>query len=366
MVIALFGCGSSKDSSKNVITEPAQPPQDGITGTVTANIKGGQLSVHDANGNEIVLASGRTTGNNGSFHLIFSEFEINEGITPPLIVTVDGTTATATCNFDDEGDNDCLAADGSFVPFGTTYILPKGYTLRGLAPTFPPIGTTGDRTITVNISAASDLAVSYTGSIATLGADEGLALALFGAAIHGLVDTEISNVANYRRVLDKVEAKILPIANATSHYLSATGNFLSEFIDAYTVNATLFQLSLSPSKPLLAGSIASQTTAVPLLAQAGENRVSIALSADPASSEPLDRSRIFTSGLSEAMGASPAAIEEKAKASVRAKVEHPFRYVKRVFHYAKVRYRGLHKNTERIALLLGFTNLMIGDTYEVA
>ena len=62
----------------------------------------------------------------------------------------------------------------------------------------------------------------------------------------------------------------------------------------------------------------------------------------------------------------PAAIEEKAKASVRAKVEHPFRYVKRVFHYAKVRYRGLHKNTERIALLLGFTNLMIGDTYEVA
>lgn len=63
---------------------------------------------------------------------------------------------------------------------------------------------------------------------------------------------------------------------------------------------------------------------------------------------------------------SPAAIEEQAKASIRAKVEHPFRYVKRVFHYAKVRYRGLHKNTERIALLLGFTNLMIGDTYEVA
>ncbi len=59
------------------------------------------------------------------------------------------------------------------------------------------------------------------------------------------------------------------------------------------------------------------------------------------------------------------AVKEKSKASVRAKVEHPFRYVKRVFDYSKVRYRGLKKNTERIALLLGFTNLMIGDTYEL-
>jgi IS5 family transposase len=57
---------------------------------------------------------------------------------------------------------------------------------------------------------------------------------------------------------------------------------------------------------------------------------------------------------------------ERKKASVRAKVEHPFRYVKQVFGYVKVRYRGLHKNTQRLALLLGFTNLLIGDTYEVA
>ena len=42
--------------------------------------------------------------------------------------------------------------------------------------------------------------------------------------------------------------------------------------------------------------------------------------------------------------------------SVRAKVEHPFLYVKRHFGYAKVRYRGLAKNTQRLALLLGFTN----------
>ena len=56
---------------------------------------------------------------------------------------------------------------------------------------------------------------------------------------------------------------------------------------------------------------------------------------------------------------------EKRKASVRAKVEHPFLYVKRHFGYAKVRYRGLAKNgdTQRIALLLGFSNLLIAGRY---
>ncbi len=43
---------------------------------------------------------------------------------------------------------------------------------------------------------------------------------------------------------------------------------------------------------------------------------------------------------------------------MRAKVEHPFLYVKRRFD-GKVRYRGLAKNTQRIALLLGFSNLLI-------
>ena len=47
----------------------------------------------------------------------------------------------------------------------------------------------------------------------------------------------------------------------------------------------------------------------------------------------------------------------------RAKVEHPFLYVKRHFGYAKVRYRGVAKNRQRIALLLGFSNLLIAGRY---
>ena len=49
---------------------------------------------------------------------------------------------------------------------------------------------------------------------------------------------------------------------------------------------------------------------------------------------------------------------EQAKASVRAKVEHPFRWVKGIFGYGKARYRGLDKNMNRLCLLLGFANLL--------
>ena len=55
---------------------------------------------------------------------------------------------------------------------------------------------------------------------------------------------------------------------------------------------------------------------------------------------------------------SAAALAEQRKASVRAKVEHPFLWVKRRFGYATVRYRGLAKNRQRLALLLGLTNVV--------
>jgi IS5 family transposase len=60
---------------------------------------------------------------------------------------------------------------------------------------------------------------------------------------------------------------------------------------------------------------------------------------------------------------SAAALAEQRKASVRAKVEHPFLWVKRRFGYATVRYRGLAKNRQRLALLLGLANLMTAEIY---
>ena len=48
---------------------------------------------------------------------------------------------------------------------------------------------------------------------------------------------------------------------------------------------------------------------------------------------------------------------EYAKASLRAKVEHPFRVIKRQFGYTKVRYRGLAKNTAQVLTLFALSNL---------
>jgi transposase, IS5 family len=48
---------------------------------------------------------------------------------------------------------------------------------------------------------------------------------------------------------------------------------------------------------------------------------------------------------------------EKMKASIRAKVEHPFRVLKRQFGFTKVRYRGLAKNTAQLVTLFALSNL---------
>ncbi len=53
---------------------------------------------------------------------------------------------------------------------------------------------------------------------------------------------------------------------------------------------------------------------------------------------------------------------EGCKASVRDKVEHLFFYVKQMFGYNKTRYRGLAKNENRLALLLGVANLLRGES----
>ena len=50
---------------------------------------------------------------------------------------------------------------------------------------------------------------------------------------------------------------------------------------------------------------------------------------------------------------------EKAKASIRSKVEHPFHVVKNLFGHRKARYRGLEKNTAQLFTLFGLANLVL-------
>ena len=50
---------------------------------------------------------------------------------------------------------------------------------------------------------------------------------------------------------------------------------------------------------------------------------------------------------------------ERAKASIRAKVEHPFHVVKNLFKHKKARYRGLAKNEAQLFSLFGLANLVL-------
>jgi transposase, IS5 family len=54
---------------------------------------------------------------------------------------------------------------------------------------------------------------------------------------------------------------------------------------------------------------------------------------------------------------------EKAKASVRAKVEHCFHVVKCLFKHRKTRYRGLAKNNAQLFTLFGFANLVLARRF---
>jgi len=60
---------------------------------------------------------------------------------------------------------------------------------------------------------------------------------------------------------------------------------------------------------------------------------------------------------SERLGDQLAEQLEQVKARIRAKVEHPFRVIKRQFGYVKTRYRGLAKNTQQILVLFALSNL---------
>ncbi len=48
---------------------------------------------------------------------------------------------------------------------------------------------------------------------------------------------------------------------------------------------------------------------------------------------------------------------ERVKARIRARVEHPFRVIKRQFGHLRVRYRGLIKNTQQLHTLFALSNL---------
>lgn len=62
-------------------------------------------------------------------------------------------------------------------------------------------------------------------------------------------------------------------------------------------------------------------------------------------------------GVDLGAAAAPDETKNRSKSSVRAKVEYPFRMLKRIFGFDMVRYRGLAKNHHRLCACFALTNL---------
>lgn len=62
-------------------------------------------------------------------------------------------------------------------------------------------------------------------------------------------------------------------------------------------------------------------------------------------------------------GQSRARKAERQKSSIRAKVEHVFGVVKKLFRYRKTRYRGLKKQNGKLHMLFALANLYLADKY---
>lgn len=80
----------------------------------------------------------------------------------------------------------------------------------------------------------------------------------------------------------------------------------------------------------------------------GRKQVVWSIAMRPGKLKTLSKTKLIEKGLRRI---------ERAKASTRAKVEHPFRVIKCQFGFTKVRYKGLAKNTAQLHTLFALANL---------
>ncbi len=139
-------------------TPPAVPQLQAVDGQVIkGKINGGKITVVDATGAVIPIASGGITNDNGQYNASFTVGATEAGIIPPLTVTVSGVGATVTCDYNVAGANDCRKSDGTYASFGETYALASDFSISGLSPLVPATASS----VTVNINPMTDLATRF-------------------------------------------------------------------------------------------------------------------------------------------------------------------------------------------------------------
>ena len=137
LILLLTACGGG-GSSSNPVAPPSTPepePEPEPTGfdysfsgtAVKGVIRGAGVTVLDADGNPVEGATAVTDGK-GGYDISFTS---GTELQTPLMVVVDGTSATVVCDRRPTCDPGA-GPDGPLdpVPFGETYLLPAGFKLR--------------------------------------------------------------------------------------------------------------------------------------------------------------------------------------------------------------------------------------------
>jgi len=159
-IVLLISCdGGGGGGSVLDVGVSLPEPTDGADGSALLGvISGARITVRDANGQDVELATETTTGADGSYTLVYSPDAFAAGIEAPLTIRIHGTPgATAKCDIDNaDTDEDCQLPNGSFAAFGESFNLPSGLLLRSSIPTIPADGPS----FTANITPATELASS--------------------------------------------------------------------------------------------------------------------------------------------------------------------------------------------------------------
>ncbi|MCB1646030.1 MAG: hypothetical protein KDI36_11285, partial [Pseudomonadales bacterium] len=340
-ILLIASCDSGGGGGVADIGVSLPTPTNGATGSaVKGVISGGNITVTDASGADISLASGTTTNADGSYRLIFTQAEIDAGITAPLIVTISGGNgATMVCDIDNANTtDDCPVGDGTFAAFGTSYTLPADFQLSGIISEIPADNPNADPVVNINVNPATDLAAAFakaaagtsaltatdvtTATTAVLGliqqitgvnlagqdlnaitipniadntagaSDLGLALASFAAAI--IADQGANESVS--AAIARIKASVSVDANGN---ITGTGTNLGRIASAVAKALAVVNEKSGGTNAAIANAISNANSNAATLTNQGDSVAVIAKPPAPGSTEPADLTKTLVGSISD-------------------------------------------------------------------
>ena len=244
VVALLASCGGNSDGDpRGQVTITPPPEQDGLGGTaLKGTIIGGTVTVLDADGNNVPVASGGVTGADGTYDITLSPDVSLNSLTLPLLIRVSGGNgATSVCDVNNNGtDDDCLTNDGvTYVAFRETFELPADFVLESVLAVLPADTPGTSTSFTANITPATHLQAALAreavgaGASLTVEAVQEAEQEVLGL-IESITGVEMENVSLATIAVQDVAAVGADTANGTAQSLaiSAFAAAVAGLVDA--------------------------------------------------------------------------------------------------------------------------------------